>query len=225
MAIDFYYLSGSPFSWRVWLSLEHKQIPYRLHTLSPDAGDLKDPAFTVINPHQKAPAITDNGLMLYESAVIVDYLEEKFTMHGPSLWPEDVAERAFARRVASEANSHLYPPVRRMVVDILFRREGSPNLKRISKAKHEAGQQLALLQKTFKGDYIAGSTLSSADFALYPFVALLKRIDLKNPAYSAFGLVPDKMQTWAKRIEALPFFQKTYPPHWRKQDADRQKET
>jgi hypothetical protein len=39
MAIDLYVASGSPPSWRVWLSLEHKQLPYQLHVLSFQAGD------------------------------------------------------------------------------------------------------------------------------------------------------------------------------------------
>ena len=28
MALTFYYGSGSPFAWKVWLILEHKGIPY-----------------------------------------------------------------------------------------------------------------------------------------------------------------------------------------------------
>jgi len=30
MALTLYYLSGSPYAWRVWLSLEHKGINYDL---------------------------------------------------------------------------------------------------------------------------------------------------------------------------------------------------
>jgi len=41
MAIDFYYGSGSPFAWRVWLALEHKALPYELKVMSFDSGDLE----------------------------------------------------------------------------------------------------------------------------------------------------------------------------------------
>ena len=34
MAMTFYYLSGSPFSWKVWLSLERKQLAYELRILN-----------------------------------------------------------------------------------------------------------------------------------------------------------------------------------------------
>ena len=45
MAVDFYYASGSPYAWRVWLALEHKGAAYKRTTLSFDAGDLKTPEF------------------------------------------------------------------------------------------------------------------------------------------------------------------------------------
>ena len=36
MSLVFYYGSGSPPAWRVWLALEHKRIPYEAVRLSFD---------------------------------------------------------------------------------------------------------------------------------------------------------------------------------------------
>ena len=44
--ITFYYGSGSPYAWRVWLALEHKQLAYELKTISFSAGDLPIGAHT-----------------------------------------------------------------------------------------------------------------------------------------------------------------------------------
>jgi len=44
MAITFYYLSGSPFAWKVWLSLERKQLGYDLRVLSADAAISRRPS-------------------------------------------------------------------------------------------------------------------------------------------------------------------------------------
>ena len=74
MPLTFYYLSGSPFSWKVWLALEHLQIPYEQKILSVDAGDLKSPEFLSISPRGKVPAIVDSGITLWESAAIIEYL-------------------------------------------------------------------------------------------------------------------------------------------------------
>ena len=35
MALTFYYGSGLPFAWKVWLILEHKGIPYEFRLLEP----------------------------------------------------------------------------------------------------------------------------------------------------------------------------------------------
>src|SRR5262249_4157483 len=76
MALTFYYGSGSPFAWRVWLALEHKHIPYTFKRMQFDNGDLHTPEYLAINPRHKVPAIVDDGFALYESAAIVEYLED-----------------------------------------------------------------------------------------------------------------------------------------------------
>src|SRR5690349_16114302 len=93
MALALYYLSGSPYAWRVWLALEHKRIAYELKVLSYDAGDFNDPAFRALNPRQRVPVIVDGGFSLYESAAIVDYLEDR-QPREPRLFSSDVRERA-----------------------------------------------------------------------------------------------------------------------------------
>ena len=101
--LTFYYASGSPFAWKVWLALEHKAIPYVQRRLSFDAGDLETPAYTAINPRRRVPAIVDDGFALYESAAIVEYLEDKYAGSGTPLWPHETQARALARRVARRA--------------------------------------------------------------------------------------------------------------------------
>ena len=66
-----------------------------------------------------------------------------------------------------------------------------------------------------KGDYLAGP-LSAADFAFYPLVAFIKRAQIKLTDFDADGLLPAPIAAWKRRIEALPFFEATIPPHWKK---------
>ena len=53
MALDFYYGSGSPYAWKVWLVLEHKSIPYEFKLLSFDKDETQSPAFLAVNPRGK----------------------------------------------------------------------------------------------------------------------------------------------------------------------------
>ena len=71
-----------------------------------------------------------------------------------------------------------------------------------------------MFAKAMRGDFLAGS-LSAADFALYSMVALLKRAQIKITDLDADGMLPPKIRAWKARIEALPFFEKTIPPHWK----------
>src|SRR5947209_18932793 len=85
MALAFYYASGSPYAWRVWLALEHKGIPYERKTLSFDAGDLKTPEFAALNPRRKVPVVVDGGFALYESGALVDCLQERRARRGAAV--------------------------------------------------------------------------------------------------------------------------------------------
>jgi glutathione S-transferase len=215
MSVTFYYLSGSPFAWKVWLALEYKGVPYELKLLSVDAGDLKNPEFAAINPRKKVPAIVDDGFVLYESAAIVDYLEDCYADRGPRLWPQDVKARALARRVALEADGYIYPQVRKLALELLMRREGRADEAGAAEAKSQLVQEFSMLEQSFAGHFVVGEAPTAADFALYPMIAILERIQVRRPDCETFSVVPEYLRAWKARVEALPFFATTYPPHWR----------
>ncbi len=106
MALTFYHGHGSPYSWRVWLALEHKALPYELRMLSFSAGDTRKPEFVAINPRHHVPTIVDDGFALWESIVILEYLDERFRT-GKPLYPGDAKNRARIRRVAREIEEYL----------------------------------------------------------------------------------------------------------------------
>ncbi len=213
--ITFYYGSGSPFAWKVWLALEHKQLPYVLRRLSFDAGDLRTPAYAAINPRQKVPAIVDDGFTLYESGVIVEYLEDRYAASGEPLWPREARARATARRVTAEIDAYVSPAIRKLMALVFLPPGGKPDAAAIAEAKQAVANELPLLVRSIAGDFIAGAGASAADFTLYPFLALLGRAEDRYPGHRLRALVPDPLRAWMGRIEALPYFTKTYPPHWR----------
>jgi len=103
--LQLYSLSGSPFGWKVQLALEHLRLPYATTFLSSDAGDLRNPAFLARNPHGKVPIIVDGSPTLFESDVIVEYLEDVHRTSTTSLWPQSAPARALARRISAETSS------------------------------------------------------------------------------------------------------------------------
>jgi len=215
VSIKFYCVSGSPFSWKVWLSLERKKLDYEVHILSADAGDLKRPEFLNVNPRGKVPVIVDGAFVLRESGVIVDYLDEKYAASGERLWPEQAETRALARLLAHEADAFIYPSVRRLVAELILRKDGMPDTSAIAEAKATLAQELARIDGLARSPFFSGPEPSASDFALYPFLALFNRVAPRNPKVNLSEAMPEGLLPWMRQIEALPYFTKTIPPHWR----------
>lgn len=213
MALTFYCGSGSPYAWKVWLALEHKQIPYDFKLLSFDRGDLRTPEFRAVNPRGQVPAIVDSGFALWESMAIVEYLEERYPQQP--LLPRDAAGRATARRLMLEADNHLYAAQSDLTNATLYRAADAPE----DPAQIAAGRDklLAELQRwdpLLTGDYLAGP-LSLADFTAYPYLRIVRRIDDRQPKNGLGDRMPTRLQAWMRRIESLPYYAKTIPPHWK----------
>jgi glutathione S-transferase len=203
MALDFYYASGSPYAWRVWLALEHKHIPHNWMLLSFDAGDLETPAFKAINPRQKVPAIVDDGFALHESAAILEYLEDK--KPEQRLFSADLRERATQRRLIREADAYFAPAMEHLLEAIAEKKPADATPLRAEIARWEAA---------LTGDFLAGA-LSAADFTLYPMAALLERVGQRNPQPMPADLIPPLFAAWMARMAAMDVVQKTRPPHWK----------
>jgi len=77
MALEIFWGSGSPFSWRVLLAAEVKGLEYTSRLLDFSKGDLGTPEFLQMNPRARVPVIRDDGFVLFESLPILEYLEHK----------------------------------------------------------------------------------------------------------------------------------------------------
>jgi glutathione S-transferase len=212
MALDFYFGSGSQYAWRVWLALEHKGVPYTAHRMHFDKGDLRTPAYLAINPRGRVPAIVDDGFALFESSAIVAYLEDKYP--SPPLLPRDIRARAIVRRIAAEVDTDLARPNEALLDATLFTREPAPP-ETVAAAKEELGKELARFESyVLEGDTFVGD-LTVAEIAIYPFLRFLDRIQERQPQHDTSALVGPKLRQLMRRVEALPYYDKTFPPHWR----------
>ena len=202
MALDFYYASGSPYAWRVWLALEHKRIPHNWKLLSFDAGDLQKPSFRAINPREKVPAIVDDGFALYESSAILEYLEDK--QPEPRLFSANLRERAIQRRMIREADAYFAEAMEHLLEAVMEEKPADFQPMRAEIERWEA---------CLTGDFLAGG-LSAADFTLYPMAALLERVGKRSQATPGDLFLP-QLSTWMARLAAMDIVQKTRPPHWK----------
>jgi glutathione S-transferase len=213
MALAFYYGSGSPFAWKVWLTLEHKQVAYELKRLSFDRGDTRSPEFLRVNPRGQVPAIVDNGYVLWESHAIVEYLEEQYPQRP--LLPSDPKGRATVRRMMFEADNHLSDAQTDLFDATLFRKaDVAEDAAKIAAGQDKVLKELLRWDELLTGEYLAGS-LSLADFAVYPYVRQIRRVDERQPQNGLGDRMPKRLSAWMRRIEALPYYAATIPPHWK----------
>lgn len=93
--------------------LEEKRLPYRIENLPPGNLWRKPPEMTARHPLGKVPYIEENGLTLFDSTVINEYLEDRYSW--PRLLPEDPIMKARARMAEQFADEAMLggnlPPI------------------------------------------------------------------------------------------------------------------
>jgi glutathione S-transferase len=124
------------------------------------------------------------------------------------------ASRSF--RATHEAQSYIRAEGNDPVVDEFFYKDGAaPDMAKVARAREVIERELGGFAKELRGDFLAGPEPTAADFTLYPEVGYLKRITSRKPESKLVELIPAPIAQWAQRIEALPYFDKTFPEHWR----------
>ena len=63
--------------------LEEKRLPYRIENLPPGNLWKKPPEMVARHPLGKVPYIEDDGMTIYDSTVIGEYLEERYSLAAP----------------------------------------------------------------------------------------------------------------------------------------------
>jgi glutathione S-transferase len=92
----------SPYVRKLLVCLELKQLPYTIDPIVPFYGD---EAFARLSPLRRVPVLIDGDVVLADSTVICEYLDERYP--DPSLLPAGAAARARARWFEEYADSKL----------------------------------------------------------------------------------------------------------------------
>jgi glutathione S-transferase len=219
MAIEIYWGSGSPFSWRALLALEWKKIPYKSTLISFSKGEHKSTEFTAMNPRGKVPVLRDGDVMLYETLAILNYLERK--QPEPALFGRTSSEAGAIAREVSECIYYFEQPAFAVIAPIFF---GGVNEKADAMKAAAAGlhSELARIDKALTtSNWLVGDQPSAADIWWYPETMLVERAGA-NAAAQPLGLDLGSISKryaaigrWQKRIESQPGYERTYPPHWK----------
>ncbi len=214
MSLVLYYGSGSPYAWRAQLALEHKALAYELKVLSFSAKDTEKPEFLALNPRHRVPVLVDDDFAVYESNAIVEYLDEAWPATGARLFPGDARTRALVRRLILEVDNYFDKAIDPVIEQAFYTKAEERDAAKFENGCKAVVDEYALFTKAMRGEFLAGP-LSAADYAFYPMVAFMKRCEVKMPEFDSDALLTPGLRAWKARIEALPCFDKTIPPHWK----------
>ena len=117
------------------------------------------------------------------------------------------------RRIAAEAENYLGALIADLVRATLFR-TGPEDAKALADLHKRLDEELPRFEAMLAGEYF-GKELSLADFTVYPHLRLIPRVDDRQPGQQWSGHIPPRLAAWMKRIEDLPYYEKTTPPHWK----------
>jgi len=219
MSLTLYWGSGSPFSWRVLLALAHKRLPFESQMLHFDKQEHQSPQMLKMNPRGRVPVLKDGDFVVFESVAILYYLDIKYP--GIPIFGTSPEEAGVIMRVICEFQSYAEPFVQK-IIGAVFANRVAEDVDALTDAMHVVGREARTIEgRLSREDWIVGSQYSALDMVIFPWIQLLRRA-LDRPAARELGARFLPMETnypalarWIHRIESLPGYELTYPPHWR----------
>jgi glutathione S-transferase len=93
----------SSWSMRPWLALRVNDIAFEEVFIPLYTGDADKQRILNFSRAGKVPTLIDGDVTVWDSLAIIEYLAERFP--EARLWPEDRADRAYARSISAEMHS------------------------------------------------------------------------------------------------------------------------
>ena len=157
-----------PFSQRCRFVLYEKGMDFEIK----DVDIFNKPEdLAVMNPYNQVPVLVERDLILYESNIINEYIDERFP--HPQLMPGDPVMRGRGRLVLFRMEKELFSLVH------VLENPNSTN-KEMAKAREAIGNGLTMLAPAFtKNKYILGDDFSMIDVALSPLLWRLDHYEIK----------------------------------------------
>jgi len=195
---DLVFYSGwfCPYVQRAWIALEEKGIPYQYKEVNPYK---KEKHFLDINPKGLVPAIEYKGKALYESLVLLEFLDDAYPQYKPSLLPADPYERGVARIWVDHISKNFVPS--------FFRLLQLQEPEKQDKAREDLYEAQKKLAQQAKGPYFFGDEFSIVDAAVAPWIARDWVIS-EHRGYKRSG-AGDAWEKYAKALGERPSVRRT----------------
>jgi len=192
-----------PFAQRAWVAMLHRKLDVNIVEQDPYN---KTAEWLAVNPRGLVPALIHEGHSIYESTVLLEYLDEAWPEHnGPTVLPPHTQyyERFQARVWGDHISKKLVPPFYKMLQ------------KKTKEEREDAGNEILkelkymFDQKEENGPFFLGENPGFVDFMLVPFAL---RYHLILGYYRNFSIPRkgyEKYHTWYNSVIELDCVKET----------------
>ncbi|HEY2663414.1 MAG TPA: glutathione S-transferase family protein [Candidatus Binataceae bacterium] len=183
----------SPFAQKVKIALFEKGIPFETETPNAFTGGTTD--YLKISPRLEVPALQDGELTIFDSTVILEYLEDKWPR--PAMLPPPPAERARVRMIEEICDTY-YEAINWGVMEIKVFKRASGDLADalLARAASQiAGVHARLERELGERQFFNGESFGWGDLSVHPYVNTSK----------LYGILPpdgSRLAAWLDRVAA-----------------------
>ena len=186
------YYFGSPNSRKITIALEELGVPYEIVPIKMSRGDPKRADYSVLAPSQKMPVIVDpegpdgKPISVFESGAILKYLAEKHQRFYGSSWAERVKiDEWLFWQIGG------FGPFPGQAEHFLAPERVDTNPYAVKRYVDETRRMYGVLEAQLKRqrergiDFVAGNSLSIADFAIFGWARKWKELTMGEDEFPA----------------------------------------
>ena len=183
----------SPYVQKVKIALREKGIEFEAKAPDISDGSFGGSEFLEANPRREIPTFIDGDAKIFDSTIILEYIEEKWP--APALMPSQPQERARTRMIEEFMDTY-YEPINWGLGEINFfsRAQGELAKTIVGNAKQHAAQcQRWLTQQLGDRQWFNGDSFGWSDICVTPHL---------NVSSVAFGIAPEvgsPLANWLNR--------------------------
>jgi glutathione S-transferase/RNA polymerase-associated protein len=189
----------SPYVQKVKLALMEKEIPFETEIPDILAGGGAD--FAAANPRLEIPALVDGDVKIFDSTIILEYLEDKWPQ--PPMLPPSPAERARVRMIEEVCDTY-YEAINWALYEVRVFKRATGALAETLVVR--AGEQIAgvnarLERELARREWFTGTAFGWGDLSAFPAVN----------AAAVSGFPPaagSRLDGWLERVRGRPSAQK-----------------
>jgi glutathione S-transferase len=189
----------SLFTAKVRIALAEKGVEYELVSVPfgrAQGYQPKHPDVVALNPKAQVPVLVDGELALYDSTVILEYLEDR--VPTPPLHPRDVVARARCRQLEAAADEILFPFVFELIQEVFYQPARGRDEARIARARESIARHYDDLEAKLGDRTFLCDAFSVADVGY--FLTITFATSLGAPLADRHA----RLRAWYERVLGRP---------------------